>query len=271
MSRGKHKTNNTTIVEPIYPLSFDDVKVIKTATCPSSSGRSELTYQLGCDLNQLLYIKLEANSNNGYFNAEWTSMNHILFMLSEAREPFSTHPLIKVFEGKSVNTPHFLAAALLAEGFLIRDARNSRYFRLGDVDGFMERAQALIQEAMVIKPTSEPESKPESKSKPKALARVDGTLGRVFHKMSKTDVLVIDDWGLNKLTTEQRRDILELMEDRYDLKSTIITSQLPIDQWHESIGDTTLADAILDRLVHNAYKIKLEGESLRKKTDLTER
>lgn len=104
-----------------------------------------------------------------------------------------------------------------------------------------------------------------------SLARVDGTLNRVFHKMSKTDVLIIDDWGLNKLTTEQRRDMLELMEDRYDLKSTIITSQLPIDQWHESIGDTTLADAILDRLVHNAYKIKLEGESLRKKTDLTER
>ena len=73
-----------------------------------------------------------------------------------------------------------------------------------------------------------------------------------------------DDWGLAKLTAEQRRDLLEILEDRHGSRSTIVTSQLPLDQWHASIGDSTLADAIMDRLVHNAYKIKLEGDSLRK-------
>ena len=74
----------------------------------------------------------------------------------------------------------------------------------------------------------------------------------------------LDDWGLSKLTAEQRRDLLEILEDRHGSRSTIVTSQLPLDQWHNSAGDATLADAIMDRLVHNAYKIKLEGESLRK-------
>jgi DNA replication protein DnaC len=76
--------------------------------------------------------------------------------------------------------------------------------------------------------------------------------------------LLLDDWGLATLTPEQRRDLLEILEDRHGSRSTIVTSQLPLDQWHSSIGDSTLADAIMDRLVHNAYKIKLEGDSLRK-------
>lgn len=81
---------------------------------------------------------------------------------------------------------------------------------------------------------------------------------------------LIDDWGLSKLMAEQRRDLLEILEDRYDSRSTIVTSQLPLDKWHDIIGDPTLADAILDRLVHNAYKVNLKGESMRKrKTKLT--
>lgn len=81
---------------------------------------------------------------------------------------------------------------------------------------------------------------------------------------NQPDVLLLDDWGLVKLSAEQRRDLLEILEDRHGSRSTIVTSQLPLDQWHASIGDSKLADAIMDRLVHNAYKIKLEGDSLRK-------
>ena len=83
--------------------------------------------------------------------------------------------------------------------------------------------------------------------------------------MAKSDVLIMDDWGLSKLMAEQRRDLLEILEDRYDSHSTIVTSQLPLDKWHDIIGDPTLADAILDRLMHNAHRLKLKGESMRKK------
>ena len=79
------------------------------------------------------------------------------------------------------------------------------------------------------------------------------------------DVLVLDDWGLENLTWGQRNDLLEIMEDRHGAKSTLITSQLPILQWHKAIGDATLADAILDRLLHNAHRLKLKGESMRNK------
>lgn len=96
------------------------------------------------------------------------------------------------------------------------------------------------------------------------LARGDGSYSKLLNRLGKADVLLLDDWGLSKLSAEQRRDLLEILEDRHGSRSTIVTSQLPLDQWHSSIGDSTLADAIMDRLVHNAYKIKLEGESLRK-------
>ena len=76
---------------------------------------------------------------------------------------------------------------------------------------------------------------------------------------------MLDDYGLEQLNRDQRHDLLEILEDRHGLKSTLVTSQLPIDHWHEQIGDPTLADAILDRLVHSAHKIKLNGESMRKK------
>lgn len=93
----------------------------------------------------------------------------------------------------------------------------------------------------------------------------DGSFGRVLAQLARTDLLIIDDWGLDKLSRQQRNDLLEVMEDRHGCGATLIASQLPIAQWHESIGDPTLADAILDRLVHNATKIKMKGESMRKK------
>ena len=96
------------------------------------------------------------------------------------------------------------------------------------------------------------------------LAKADGRYGKLMLGYAKTDLLVLDDWGLTPMTDVQRRDLLELLEDRYGRKSTIVTSQLPVTAWHEAIGDPTLADAILDRIVHNAYKIELKGESMRK-------
>jgi DNA replication protein DnaC len=97
-----------------------------------------------------------------------------------------------------------------------------------------------------------------------ALARGDGSYNKKMKQLAKTDVLILDDWGLAPLTDEQRRDLLELLDDRHEKNSTIVTSQLPVKLWHESIGDKTLADAILDRLVHNAYKLELKGDSMRK-------
>jgi DNA replication protein DnaC len=98
------------------------------------------------------------------------------------------------------------------------------------------------------------------------LARADGSYGKLMMTYAKTNLLVLDDWGLTPLGDDQRRDLLELLEDRHGLRSTIVTSQLPVESWHAYLGDPTLADAILDRLVHNAYKINLKGESMRKQT-----
>ena len=98
------------------------------------------------------------------------------------------------------------------------------------------------------------------------LAHGDGRFAKLMSSYAKTDLLILDDWGLAPFTGEQRRDMLELLDDRYGQRSTIVTSQMPVDNWHELIGDPTLADAILDRLVHNAYRINLKGELMRKRT-----
>lgn len=82
--------------------------------------------------------------------------------------------------------------------------------------------------------------------------------------LARVDLLILDDWGLSPLTADQRRDLLEIMEDRHGRSSTMVTSQLPVEHWHEIIGDPTIADAILDRLVHNAHRLIVKGESLRK-------
>lgn len=98
-----------------------------------------------------------------------------------------------------------------------------------------------------------------------SLSRGDGRYLKLLASFAKADLLVLDDYGLEQLGRDQRHDLLEILEDRHGLKSTLVTSQLPIDHWHEQIGDPTLADAILDRLVHSAHKIKLNGDSMRKK------
>ena len=97
-----------------------------------------------------------------------------------------------------------------------------------------------------------------------AIAHGDGRFSRLINQIAKTDLLVLDDWGLETLTLGQRNDVLELMEDRHGSRSTLITSQVPVQKWHAAIGDETLADAILDRLLHNAHRINLKGESMRK-------
>lgn len=97
-----------------------------------------------------------------------------------------------------------------------------------------------------------------------SVAHGDGRFARLVSQLAKTDVLVLDDWGLEKLALGQRNDVLELMEDRHGSRSTLITSQLPVKQWHDAIGDATLADAILDRLLHNSHRLALKGESMRR-------
>lgn len=95
--------------------------------------------------------------------------------------------------------------------------------------------------------------------------RADGRYAKMMRQFAKTDVLIMDEWGLAVLTDQHRRDLLEILDDRYNMRATIITSQLPTANWHEAIGDPTLADAILDRVVHNAYKINLSGKTMRDK------
>jgi len=98
-----------------------------------------------------------------------------------------------------------------------------------------------------------------------ALAHADGRYPKLMAGLAKTDLLVLDDWGLAPLSDADRRELLELLEDRHELRSTLVTSQLPVEKWYEAIDHPTLADAILDRLVHNAYRIALRGESMRRK------
>jgi len=95
------------------------------------------------------------------------------------------------------------------------------------------------------------------------LARADGTYPRWLAKVARFDVVVLDDWGLVPLAESERRDLLEIMEDRYGNRSTILTSQMPVTQWHDQVGDPTIADAFCDRLLHNAHRIELHGPSRR--------
>lgn len=98
-----------------------------------------------------------------------------------------------------------------------------------------------------------------------ALARADGSYSKCLQQLARVDLLVLDDWGLIPLGPEARRDLLEVLDDRYQRRSTLVTSQLPVDLWHDYLGDPTLADAILDRLVHASHRLTLNGESMRKK------
>lgn len=103
------------------------------------------------------------------------------------------------------------------------------------------------------------------------IAHGDGTYARTMNQLLKTDLLILDDWGMQSLSGTHRQDLMEVIEDRHGRRSTLIASQLPIDHWHEFIGEATLADAILDRLLHGANKLSLKGESMRKRqSDLTD-
>ena len=96
------------------------------------------------------------------------------------------------------------------------------------------------------------------------IAHGDGSYPRLMNQLAKTDVLILDDWGLQKLQPPQRQDLMEVIEDRYGRRSTLIASQLPVDQWHAYLNNATLADAILDRLLHAAHRLELTGESMRR-------
>jgi len=96
-------------------------------------------------------------------------------------------------------------------------------------------------------------------------AKADATYSKLLRALAKTDLLIIDDWGLEPLKAASRNDLMEIMDDRHGCAATIMISQLPTEQWHQSIGDNTIADAILDRLMHNAHRVKLKGESMRKR------
>jgi DNA replication protein DnaC len=99
-----------------------------------------------------------------------------------------------------------------------------------------------------------------------AHARSDGSYPKLLEKLARTQLLIIDDFGLSPLSDNERRDLLEVLEDRYGRRSTLVTSQLPLEHWHAVAGDTTFADAIMDRLIHSAHRITLKGASMRRKT-----
>lgn len=96
------------------------------------------------------------------------------------------------------------------------------------------------------------------------IAHGDGTYARTLTQLARTELLILDDWGMQKMNAAQRNDLMEVIEDRHGLRSTLIASQLPVEHWHDTIGEATLADAILDRLLHNSHRLPLKGESMRK-------
>jgi len=95
------------------------------------------------------------------------------------------------------------------------------------------------------------------------ISRADGSYARLLQKLLRVNLLIVDDWGLSPLSDTERRDFLEIMEDRYNVRSTIVSSQIPVDKWHDLIGEPTIADAICDRLIHNSHKLRLTGRSMR--------
>ena len=97
-----------------------------------------------------------------------------------------------------------------------------------------------------------------------AIARADGSFGKLLDRFVRIDVVIVDDWAMAPLADSERRDFLEICDDRYSIRSTVLTSQVPISHWHDQIGDPTVADSILDRLIHNAHRIELTGPSMRK-------
>ena len=150
---------------------------------------------------------------------------------------------IKTPEQQAVLTLHRARAALIGQRTALAHQACRRGYR-----AYYRRASRLFDDLRV--------------------ARADGTYGRLLGKLARMDVLLLDDWGLAPPPDQERRDLLEILEDRYGSRSTIVTSQLPPAQWHDHIGEATLADAICDRLLHNAHRLVLKGPSRRKEGQL---
>lgn len=100
-----------------------------------------------------------------------------------------------------------------------------------------------------------------------AIARADGSYAKLLASLARVDLLILDDWGLAPMADRERRDLLEIVEDRYGRRATLVASQLPVEHWHELVGDPTFGDAILDRLLHQAHRITLKGRSMRNKAN----
>ncbi len=154
-------------------------------------------------------------------------------MLELSRNQWLSHKLNLLITGATGCGKTYIACALAHQGCL--DGYTTRYYRL----------PRLWEELKV--------------------AKANGTYAQWLNQLAKIDLLILDDWGLATPDTERRQDLLEILDDRYKKRSTIVTSQLPVTHWHEHLHDATLADAILDRLVHNSLRIELTGDNMRKK------
>lgn len=154
-------------------------------------------------------------------------------MLELSRNQWLAHKLNLLITGSTGCGKTYIACALAHRACL--DGYTSRYYRL----------PRLWEELKI--------------------AKANGTYAQWLNQLAKLDLLILDDWGLVTPDSERRQDLLEILDDRYQKRSTIVTSQLPVASWHEHLQDTTFADAILDRLVHNSVRIELTGETMRKK------
>lgn len=123
---------------------IETLRILKVGNCPSRSGRSHLTYQIGCDAKSQLHIRIKANTGKGFFNDDWIGVQSIQSQLSKCGTQFSSFALNVFFQGKSMNTPFFMLAILMAEGLIKTSAENRRCYELGDFEGFLSRMQPLI-------------------------------------------------------------------------------------------------------------------------------
>lgn len=193
----------------------------------------ELTWRDDKRLQRLLQearLRVAASIEDINFRAA-RGLDRSLLMRLGACEWITQHQVVLIVGPTGVGKTYVACALGQAA---CRHGYSTRYFRLGRLLGDM------------------------------ALARADGSYAKLLARLAKTDLLILDDWGLAPLADAERRDLLEVLEDRYGRRATLVTSQLPIEHWHEYLASPTLADAILDRLVHGAHKLILKGGSMRK-------
>lgn len=208
-----------------HELAFDDRLTLLV--------ERELTWRNDRRLQRLLQLaklRLDASIEDVNFRAPRGLDRSVLLRLATCE--WAEHHQIVLILGPTGVGKTFLACALGQAA--CRRGLSVRYFRLGRLLGDL------------------------------ALARADGSYAKLLQKLGKTQLLILDDWGLAPLSDPERRDLLELLEDRHRRGATLVTSQLPLEHWHDYIGNPTLADAILDRLVHGAHKLVLKGGSMRR-------